>query len=276
MKRFGVVGSPVAHSQSPAMFEAAFHALGWRDHRYERIELPGSGKEIVQALRELAHQYDGLNVTAPHKESAFHASFVSDADTSAIRAVNVLYRREGEGGWGGESTDLPALILELSEWLKPALPRTEVRRAIVLGGGGMARTAVQALLRKGVECIEVRVRGSHSLAPSASWTQGIWGAPLPDDTDLVVQATSDGNAGVSDGKNVLAAMDWSARSEARPFVYESIYSPSETPILALAKSRGYPFANGRGLLLGQAVLAFQRWFGVEAPEAAMRAALEGV
>src|SRR2546427_323078 len=103
-RRFAVIGDPVAHSRSPAMHQAAYHALGL-EHVYQALRVPaGDLPRVVAELRE--GMYDGLNVTVPHKERVL--ALVDDLDPSArqIGAANALVR-SAEGRIVAHNTDGP-------------------------------------------------------------------------------------------------------------------------------------------------------------------------
>ncbi len=156
-KRFAVLGDPVAHSKSPAMHAAAYRALGL-DCTYEAVrattdELAGH----VRALRDGI--YAGLNVTLPHKRRVLEYVDRVDPSAASVGAANTLLRAE-DGAVVGHNTDVPALAAELAR-LAPERTPEEWRRskAIVLGAGGAAASAIAALEGAlGVRHVVVRAR----------------------------------------------------------------------------------------------------------------------
>jgi shikimate dehydrogenase len=260
VKRFAVIGDPVAHSKSPAMHAAAYRALGL-DCTYEAIratkdDLPG----LVRALRD--GTYDGFNVTGPHKVAVL--AHVDDADASAaeVGAANTLVRR-ANGSIAAHNTDVAALRAELALLAQGRSDEAwRASTAIVLGSGGAARAAIAALGALGVSDVVQKSRQSGTLVPSA-----------PDASALtVVQTTSAGMTGADPGEPIAAAIDWPALPPSA-VALDVVYSPPETPFLRAARAHGLRAASGLGMLARQGALAFELWLGVPAPYDVMLAAI---
>ncbi len=250
--KFAVVGDKVAHSKSPRMHAAAYAALGM-DHTYEAIrataaELPA----VVARLR--AGELGGMNVTVPHKVRVLDLVDVVAPSAAAVGAANTLVRDAG-GRITAHNTDVPALAAELALLGPPA------GAALVLGTGGASRAAVTAL-RDHLRVARVTVRGRPLVSDSA----------IERDVAIVVQTTSCGMTGADPGEIVRDAVAWDALA-AGAVVLDVVYAPEETPLLAEARRRGHPAANGLGMLARQGALAFELWLGVPAPLAAMAASL---
>ena len=262
-RRFAVIGDPVAHSKSPAMHMAAFRALGL-PHTYEAIrvtaqELP----RVLQALRE--GQYDGLNVTVPHKQAAL--ALADDVAVPGTTATNTLVRT-GDGQVVAHNTDVPALAEELRLLVGPGAPWAS-RRALVLGSGGAALAAVAALRSLGSVDVVVRARTARADA-----TQPWQPSPSSEAQTLaVVQATSAGMTGADPGNPLADVVAWDSLAP-DAVALDVVYAPPETPFLAAARARGLRHANGLGMLARQGALAFELWLGIPAPLGVMRAALE--
>jgi shikimate dehydrogenase len=262
-RRFAVIGDPIAHSKSPAMHTAAFRALGL-PHTYEAVrvtadELP----RIVQALRE--GQYDGLNVTVPHKLAAL--ALADDVATPGMAAANTLVRAD-DGRVVAHNTDAPALAEELRLLAGPGAPWAS-RRALVLGSGGAALAAIAALRSLGARDIVVRAR-----TPRPDATQPWQRSPASEARSLaVVQATSAGMTGADPGDPLAHVVAWEALAP-DAVALDVVYTPPDTPFLAAARARGLRCANGLGMLARQGALAFELWLGIPAPFAVMRAALD--
>lgn len=273
--RFAVIGSPVAHSLSPAMHGAAYRALGL-PHTYDKLET--SAEELparIAALR--AGAFAGLNVTVPHKARALELVDAIDPSAAEAGAANTLVR-SGAGEVRAYNTDAPALRDELVR-LAGGAARFEGRSALVLGSGGAARAAIVALGRLGVARVVVRARTAKEAL--ASVVEGVAASfePLrapraePPDLCAIVQATSAGMThATAAGEIVADAVAW-ATVPADCVVYDVIYAPPRTPLLARATARGLAAAGGLGMLVGQGARAFELWLGVEAPIDVMRAAL---
>ncbi len=139
MPKLGVIGWPVAHSRSPAMFRAAFEACAMGDWSYQALPLPEElFEQTVLALG--ASGFLGANVTIPHKHAALQLADQASGPARAIGAANTLTFSE-DGTIEAHNTDAPGLIAALGRLTgMPAHPS-----ALVLGAGGSARAAVWAL-----------------------------------------------------------------------------------------------------------------------------------
>src|SRR3977135_329991 len=149
MPRLGVIGWPVAHSRSPAMFEAAFAACGMEDWSYQRLPVPPElFEETVRALG--ASGFVAANVTTPHKQAALALADRATGAARAIGAADTLTLGAG-GELGAANTDAPGLIAALGRLTAmPAHPS-----ALVLGAGGSARAVVWGLLDAGAASVSV-------------------------------------------------------------------------------------------------------------------------
>ena len=133
MKRFGLIGHPVAGSFSPRLFEAAY---GGR-YAYDLLE----GADFGISWRRFLDGYDGINITAPFKQDAFRAVDVLSDDARLCGAVNLAVKTPD--GLRGYNTDVDGVVLAVQE---VGLP---VSDALVVGCGGAGRAAAVAALRLG-------------------------------------------------------------------------------------------------------------------------------
>lgn len=258
-----VIGDPVAHSLSPVIHNAAFAALGL-DWVYVALPVPpGSGGDAVRSLRHIG--LAGLNVTAPHKEVAAAACDELSDEAAILRSVNTVVVR-GDGALYGASTDGQGFLDSLAE------EAIDCRgaRALVLGGGGAARSVVLALVRAGAE-VAVSARDPRRAAAAGELAGGgpILGlgeaARSLGDFTMVVQATSVGMGGEA------AVLDASLLGPEHVAI-DLVYHPVETTFLRAAGASGARIVGGIGMLVHQAAHSFQMWTGREAPVAVMRAA----
>lgn len=267
----GVIGSPVRHSLSPTLFDAAFRATGL-DWTYLAFEVaPGEAPAALAAMRTLG--IAGLNVTMPHKDAVAAAVDVLDDAATRLGAVNCVERLD-DGRLLGRNTDGPGFVraLEREGGIDPA-----GRRVALLGAGGAARAIAVALVGAGVADLMVVNRSR----PSAERCAEVAGAVAPGvvrigsevdvaAADLVVNATSVGMGGTpSAGELPVPA----GRLHAGQVVVDVVYHPRDTPLLRAAAASGAATLDGVGMLLHQAAIAFERWTGVAAPVAAMRDAV---
>jgi shikimate dehydrogenase len=257
----GLIGDPVAHSRSPAILNAAYREAGL-NWAYVAFPVPrGRGGEAVKAARALG--LAGLTVTMPHKADAAWACDELTADASALGAVNVVTVLD-DRRIAGSSTDGEGFLRSVrDEGFDPA--GTDV---LVAGAGGAARAIVLALGGAGAR-VTVAARRRDAADSAAGLVPGSHGATLADVDPgvfaLVVNATPLGMQGEPGPVPV-------ERLNPGQLVVDTVYHPMETPFLAAARARGIHAANGLGMLVHQAALAFERWTGCDAPVAAMRAA----
>ncbi|MGI8662755.1 MAG: shikimate dehydrogenase [Acidimicrobiales bacterium] len=258
----GVIGSPVAHSRSPAILNAAFAsaALDWIYVAFEVA--PQRLRAALDGARALGVR--GLSVTMPHKDAV--ATLVDRASDDAVMlgAVNCVVN-DG-AALVGHNTDGPGFIDAL---VADAGFLAEGRRVVLVGAGGAARAIALALGRAGAADVAVLNR-TQSRAQAAAALAGRAGRiAVPDDissADLVVNATP---IGMLDGALPLDA----GLLRAGQVVADVVYHPTTTPLLAAAAECGATPVNGLGMLVHQAAHAFELWTGVQAPiEAMLRAA----
>jgi shikimate dehydrogenase len=285
--RFAVIGSPVAHSKSPAMHGAAYRVLGL-PHVYEKLETTEAELPArVDAVRrgELA----GLNVTVPHKTRVL--SFVDEVADSAraIGAANTLVR-EDDGRVVAHNTDVPALAEELARLAGSREPFVG-RTGLVLGTGGAGLAAIRALASLGIRRVVVRGRLAEDASRAASFVrvaedimkvsphvattsvivQPLEPEPVPE-LAAIVQATSCGMTGGGPGHVVEGAVSWET-VPGSAVALDVVYAPRDTPFLARARAQGLASDDGLGMLAAQGALALELWLGVAAPRDVMRAAL---
>ncbi|MBK5921351.1 shikimate dehydrogenase [Rhodothalassium salexigens] len=267
----GVIGWPVAHSLSPRLHRFWLDRAGI-DGFY--VPLPVAPGHVAAALAGLpALGLRGVNVTVPHKQAVFDAL---DRVTPVARragAVNTVTVAE-DGTLEGTNTDVAGFLGHLRQ----AAPvwRADAAPAVILGAGGAARAAAVALLDAGVARLVVvnrTVARAEALALAlgdprvavAPW-EGLAGAL--DGAGLLVNTTSLGMAGQPPLTPDLAPL------AADAVVYDIVYVPLETPLLAAARARGLATVDGLGMLIHQGVPAFRAFFGAEAAaDAATRAHL---
>lgn len=278
-KRAGVIGFPVAHSVSPAMFAAAFRAAGV-DATYEAWETPPDLLEArINALR--GDDYLGANVTVPHKRSVMPLLDEVDERASEAGAVNVIVHRGGR--LSGHNTDASGFARSLREDVGFDAKRKKV---VLLGSGGAARAVALALIEQNPEWVFVVGRTPRNIdrmvvdlkrltPPGTTITWAYWGdgsyMRALAEADLIVNCTPIGVAGTpAEGQSPLRP------EEIRPgvIVYDLVYNPAETPLLAAAKARGARPVRGIGMLVYQAAEAFKLWTGRDADVAVMRQAAE--
>ena len=133
--KYGLIGYPIAHSQSPALFRAAY--AGHPDLTYDLIE----EDDFERAYARFLDEYDAVNVTAPFKGEAFRKVNVADTISRELYAVNILKKKDGK--IYGYNSDFWALQKMLADRVKKGV-RAKV---LVIGCGGAAKAAALAALK---------------------------------------------------------------------------------------------------------------------------------
>ena len=262
--RAAVIGSPVAHSLSPLLHNAAFNSLGM-DWEYLALEITES--ELDEVLAQMrSGNLVGLSVTMPLKTRV--ASLVDECTSTAekLSAVNCVVANEK--GLIGHNTDGDGFLNGL---IHEAQFDPKGKKVAVIGAGGAARAVIEALARSGAASIMV-VNRTPAKAESAADLAGEVGAvgTLEDisGADLVVNATS---IGMKDSQvDIPCSVDLLHSSQ---LVVDLIYHPLETRWISLAKQKGIDSYNGVSMLLFQAAEAFTLWTGEEAPISIMQEAI---
>ncbi len=150
--RAAVLGSPIEHSLSPALHEAAYAALGLREWAYDRFAVGGAGEpDLPSFLAGCGPEWVGFSVTMPLKEAALAAGVAASAHARDVGAANTLVR--AEDGWYADSTDAAGLLEALLE-----AGVADPRRVLVLGAGATARSAADATARLGARELSFAVR----------------------------------------------------------------------------------------------------------------------
>ena len=267
-----VIGDPISQSKSPAIHSFWLNKLGI-EADYRAAHVTAAGLADYFAARRDDSAWRGCNITMPHKQTALAQLDAVDPQAARIGAVNTVVRG-ADGGLTGFNTDAPGFL----EPLLPRLAETHLyRMARILGAGGAARAIVAALAGAGFTLVlaardpakaramldELAPRGEHhavSLDHFATPTDFAF-----DDRagllDLVVNASPLGMAGqpplVFDFSHVPPGS----------VAYDIVTNPLETPLLAGARARGFETIDGLAMLIGQAAVAFEKFFGQPAPRA---------
>jgi shikimate dehydrogenase len=266
----GIIGDPVSHSRSPEMQNRALAAVGF-DYVYVPFHVrPEQLAEAVAGFR--ASGVHGFNVTVPHKVAVAPLMDRLSPEAEQIGAVNTVHNENGK--LVGYNTDGFGLVTSLREELGFEPHGADL---IVVGAGGAARAAVHALCSAGAGRIVIINRTVAKAGELAEKYRKLFPGSRLDvcqvlptsraEYDLLLNTTSIGMDGIS-----LSADPTSLDTDA--VVYDMIYAPSETPLLAAAKRRGLRFANGLGMLAAQGERAFTIWTGVTPPQGLMKAVLQ--
>ena len=246
---YGLLGAPVGHSLSPAMHNAGFDAVG-RDAVY--LPLEAADVEDFWAFAERL-QLRGASVTAPCKEQVLAGLAACEPLVEQVGAANTL--QACADGWHGRNTDVPGFLQPLEDRIA-----LDGCRATVLGAGGVARAVAVALAGRGAQ-VSVCARNVEK----ASGVAGLIGgeaAPLPPPAgswDLLVNTTPIGTYPDVE-ETPLPGGPFDGR-----VVYDLVYNPRETRLMAEARAAGCTAIGGLPMLVAQACRQFEWWTGSAAP-----------
>ena len=248
--QLGLIGHPVGHSQSPALFKTILARDGRGDVTYEAFDLPevASFPSFVEKHPHLR----GLNVTVPHKQRILPLLTDLSPEAQALGAVNTLVRTPS--GWQGHNTDVWGFQRSIQPFL---MNRHE--RALVLGTGGSAAAVHHVLRKLGIEAVSVSRSGNSAGGTEAFERPSIGyhelNAAMLRHHLLVVHCTPVGMSPAT-GERVDFPTDLLTPNH---LVMDLIYTPAETPLLQLAKAQGAATLNGADMLRLQAEKAWEIW-----------------
>ena len=259
-----VIGDPAGHSKSPMIHRFWLRKLGI-DADYRIAEVKPGGLADYFANRADDPDWMGCNVTIPHKLAALEHVADPGGVRESIGAINTVFRGE-DGALIGTNTDAAGF------WVPIATRNWTGRHAVVIGSGGAARAVLFALAKGGIgEVTMVARSGLKAMGLLAQF--GLKGgvqdfdAKLPG-ANLLVNASPLGMAGQD-------ALDLDLDPLKRgALVYDLVYKPVETPLLRQAADRELETIDGLSMLVAQAALAFELFFGEPAPEEGQDALFE--
>ena len=254
----GVIGSPIAHSKSPALHTHWLKTLGIAGH-YIPIDVAQEDLEhIIKTLPKMG--FVGVNVTVPYKEKVMDfADLVTDRAALIGSANTLIFRKDGK--IHADNTDSYGFIQNLRQkapdWDPKAGP------AAILGAGGAARAVIAALVEVGVPEILIsnrtKARAEKLKADFGKrlrvvdWVQA---ENMIEEAATVINTTSLGMVGKPPLSVPLDGL------QKGTLVTDLVYAPLMTHLLNEANEAGCVTVDGLGMLLHQAVPAFERWFGV--------------
>jgi shikimate dehydrogenase len=265
-----VIGDPIAQSKSPAIHNFWLGKLGI-EAEYRAAHVKAEALTDYMRARAVDEAWRGCNVTMPHKQAVMLHLGRLHPLAERIGAVNTVVR-EADGSLTGYNTDVAGFLEPLRPWLEQ---RHLFRMARVIGTGGAARAILAALADENVVIVlagrdPAKARalldgldpgGEHHAADLADFAdptdfafddrQGCF--------DLIVNASPLGMAG-----QPPLAFDLS-HAPPGSVVYDIVTHPADTPLLQGARTAGLRTIDGLAMLIGQAAVAFEKFFGVPAP-----------
>ena len=252
---YGLLGSDVLRSLSPAIQNRAFAERG-----IDAVYVPLQAESLdafVEALPALS--VSGFSVTRPYKSEILARLDSVTATAVESGSANTVLAQDGR--LVGMSTDGDGVLLPLRRRLDPS-----GRGVVILGAGGAARAAAFALVRAGAS-VTIAARRTEQAREAAAAT-GAEACSLEEAArlayDVLVNATPLGS-GAFPGVSPLPP----AALRSGSLVFDMVYEPQETPLLAAARARGCTTIDGVEMLVAQATGQFEAWTGETAPVGAM-------
>lgn len=243
MKQFGLIGFPLGHSFSKKFFTEKFERENI-DAKYDLYELENISE--FKALKENL-ELCGLNVTIPHKENIIQYLDELDDTAAKIGAVNVIkfIRKAGTLKLKGYNSD--AIGFENS--LKPLL-KSHHSKALILGTGGASKAIDYTLRKLGIETTFV----SRTAKPGMLTYDQVNEETLNENL-VIVNASPVGTFPHSDECPNIPYQYLTDKH----LLFDVVYNPAETLFLKKGKKQGAQGLNGEGMLIGQAVAAWEIW-----------------
>ncbi len=265
-----VIGDPIAQSKSPAIHNFWLSKLGI-DAEYRACHVRAEELSDYLAGRRQDPDWRGCNVTMPHKQAVMPHLDQINPPADTIGAVNTILRGVN-GDLTGTNTDAAGFLEPLSEDLAAT---HYFRMARIVGTGGAARAIITALAGHGFTLVvagrdpakaralldELAPKGEHhaiDLAHFADPTDFAFD-DREDCLDLIINASSLGMQG-----QPPLAFDWS-HAPPGSIAYDIVTAPLDTPLLQTARAAGHRTIDGLSMLIGQAAVAFEHFFGHPAP-----------
>jgi shikimate dehydrogenase len=261
-KLAGVCGWPIHHSLSPVLHSHWLRETGVRGAYVPFMVKPWDAQRAFRSLKETS--ISGVNVTLPLKGDAFKAADETTEDAERIGAANCLYVRRGK--LIAHNTDLEGFLGPLRQ--QRSHNDLTSMTALVIGAGGAARAVIAALIGLGLPEIILINRTDQKAEnfvaqvglPSfyaVAWKNRKLAVKR---AGLIVNASAAGMSG-------YPALDISlVDAQSSALVYDLIYTPEVTPLIAQARAKGLQTLGGLDMLIGQARPSFQLFYGQPAPD----------
>jgi shikimate dehydrogenase len=257
-----VLGSPVAHSLSPVLHNAAYDVLGLTDWSYECHEC--REPELAGFVDGLGPDWAGLSLTMPLKRVTLDVADAVDPLAAAVGAANTLVLAGRRTAYNTDVVGIGATLGDVSG------------RAVVLGAGGTSQSALAALREHGIDDVTVLVRDLARTAELRDTAERLGVAP---EISAVLADPGRASAELAGADVVISTLPPGGADALTPpgagaVVLDVVYAPWPTPFAAAALAAGASVRSGLEMLLHQAVAQVELMTGKPGPVAAMRTALD--
>ena len=246
MKKYGIIGNPLAQSASPAFFNAKFEKEGI-DARYIPFEIE-SFEELPRIIEEHP-ELQGFNVTIPYKQQVMPYLDGMSNEAKGIDAVNVvkvIHDKEGKAHLWGYNSD----VIGFTRSIQPLL-KEHHKKALVLGTGGASKAIVYALQHLGIECQYVSRKASDKAIAYSDLTAGIM-----ESHTVIVNCTPLGMVG--HGIDQCPDIPYSL-IDSKHLLYDIVYNPENTLFLQKGAAQGAGTKSGYEMWYLQALASWTIW-----------------
>lgn len=267
--RAAVLGKPIRHSLSPTLHRAAYEALGLHDWSYEAHECDAAG--LSELVAGLGPTWAGLSLTMPLKEQALLVATSSTDVARRTGAVNTLIRTRD--GWRGDNTDVIGVRQALVD---AGVVTGGVRRAVLVGSGATARSALAAIADLGVREVELVVRDQprpSTLAQARDHGMAVQTVRMDDaaadcaNAELLINTTP---AGAADGLAEAMSRLPAPTSLSGGVLLDVVYAGWPTALARVAATYRMTVVPGIEMLIHQAAAQVEQMTGQTAPLAVMQ------
>lgn len=259
MKKLAIIGSPVAHSHSPAMHNFISEHIG-ADYHYGAVEvLPEELESAVFMLKK--EGYAGFNVTAPHKQKIMQYLDEISKEARDFGAVNTVVNKNGK--LCGYNTDAEGFYMSLlHDGINP-----HDADILIFGAGGAAQPVIMYLASHGAKSVTVINRSVERARAAAERTEQLYGVKINTEItkshyDMVINCTT---LGMGKYAGISPTSDFSIIDSTSAAI-DMIYNPPETQFLKMSKESGAKTVNGLGMLVYQGILAYELFTGITLPK----------
>ena len=245
MKRFAVIGNPIAHSLSPALHQEIYRQLGLKAS-YEKIHvIPNTLHSFMNA-----NELDGFNVTIPHKQAIIPYLDMLDESAQTIGAVNCVH------GGKGYNTDWIGFLnaMELNG------VDLKGKKCTIIGAGGAARAVAFGLVHAGVKSISIKNRTQVKADELLDWINSIFPNNDPsENSDVIINCIPLGMWPDTESKPDVEI-------QVGQVLADTIYNPLETAWLKSGKTKNAKIIGGLDMFIAQGLASADIWFGEKISE----------
>lgn len=257
---FVIFGNPVEHSKSPQMHNAGFENIDYNGLYIKHLLEDGNNIKDVF----LENNYEGANITVPHKEFAYKNADEVRGLAKEIKAVNTYINEDGKVI--AYNTDAPGFLFAIESF-------GEIKKVLLLGAGGTAKAISLALQQSDIDVTVLnRSEGKLKFFKEHDVKCSTWDTFIAEDYDLIVNSTS---AGLKDEYLPCPEEILNQVLKTASYAFDCIYGKI-TPFLAKAQENNLEIKDGEDMLLFQGILAFELFTKTKADETLINAMRKGL